>query len=99
TTPPTVTRTPTISPTPNGCGPGSYYFEIESNDTITDAMQLGSMSQAQVLGSIGTIGDLDYYKFQATTGSRVWAYVFTQGASSSAESQLLLLNAAGNIVQ
>src|SRR5204863_1185224 len=65
---PTITNTPTATLTPNNCGPGSYYFEIEPNDTLATAHLLGSVSRAQVLGSINPIGDVDYFRFNANAG-------------------------------
>src|SRR5206468_884772 len=64
-----------------------------------NAMRLGSVSNAQILGGINPVADVDYYRFNANAGNRVWAYLYTQGASSSTDSQLYLLNSLSQTVQ
>src|SRR5437667_171896 len=82
--PPTpVFGTPTATP----CGPGSIYFETEPNDTVATAMRLGSKNAVEVRGGVTSIGDIDYYSFEGLAGNRMWIYVFTNGATTSNDSE------------
>ncbi len=88
---------PSGGPTP--CGPESIYFELEPNNTITTAMQLGSKNNAEVRAQINAAGDIDYFSFVANAGDRIWAYAFTLGATNSTDSQLQLLNSISQTLQ
>ena len=63
---------------------------MEPNNTSATAQALFSSTQTEVRGAITPVGDQDFFQFSATAGDRVWAYVFTTGATSSTDSQITL---------
>ncbi|HEY0071473.1 MAG TPA: S-layer homology domain-containing protein, partial [Chloroflexia bacterium] len=87
------------APAGGACGPGSVYFDAEPNNTIATAQPLDSTNRAEVRGSIDYGGDADYYSFTANAGDRIWAYVFTLGATSSTDSQFTILDALTQTIQ
>jgi len=90
------------SPAINPPGP-AVISEIEPNDTPAQAMQLNpSAAPVIVAGTISPVGDLDYFKFTAPAGAKLWAYVDTGGTrnpgSTSRNSLLTLFNSDGTTV-
>ena len=58
--------------------------EVEPNNTTAtaNALVFGGQSAATVAGAIGVAGDVDFYSFSATAGSRVWIDVESGGRNS-----------------
>lgn len=77
--------------------------EVEPNNTLASAQPLTITNNVRITGGIAPAGDLDYYRFQANAGERVWAYVATSsaitGTGTSTDTELSLLNFAGQEVQ
>ncbi|MEQ1920895.1 MAG: CHRD domain-containing protein [Pyrinomonadaceae bacterium] len=71
--------------------------DVEPNGTAATASPIPS--SARVRGNIIPNGDVDFYSFFATAGSKVYAAVQTSGsANASTDSQLRLIGADGTTV-
>ncbi len=69
--------------------------EIEPNDTFATATNLPG-SEVKIRGDVFGNGDLDWFKFTAATGDRVYAAVMTSYSSSaSTDSQLRIFASDG----
>jgi len=70
--------------------------ESEPNNTPATATPLNLVSGCQAAsGAISPIGDVDYYSFTASAGSKVWALVDTGASASSTDSVLTLFGPDG----
>ncbi len=74
--------------------PAAPGFEAEPNNTAADANPIASGSRMR--GDVAPNGDVDFYKFDAQAGDKVYASVITSGSSSaSVDSQLRVLDTDG----
>jgi hypothetical protein len=64
-------------------GPFATGAEVEPNDTSGTANSLSFTPTAIVTGAINPGGDLDFYTFTATAGSRVWIETDTGGTQNA----------------
>ena len=78
----------------------SQITETEPNNTSATANTLGAAPVAIASGSVNPLGDLDFYKFTAPAGSKVWVYVDTGGTlvSGTRDSFIDLLGTDGTTV-
>src|SRR5437764_13451576 len=73
--------------------------EAEPNNTSATATPLTLVSGCQAAsGAISPIGDVDYYSFTASAGSKVWAEVDTGPSTTSGDSVLTLFGPDGTTV-
>ncbi|HTG45543.1 MAG TPA: pre-peptidase C-terminal domain-containing protein, partial [Verrucomicrobiae bacterium] len=73
--------------------------EVEPNNTPAAATPLDlSGGYVATVGSISILGDVDYYSFSASAGSKVWLLVDTGGDVEGADSFVTLLGANGSTV-
>lgn len=78
-------------------------LEIEPNDALATAHDLGSPQFALVVGRISVAGDTDYFRFTAPPNARAWITVDTGGqqwaGANSRNSAVALLNAGGAVIE
>ena len=78
-------------------------LEIEPNDALASAHDLGRPQFAVVVGRIAVAGDTDYYRFNAPPNARAWITVDTGGqqwaGANSRNSAVALLSAGGAVLE
>jgi len=82
----------------SGSDEGSYTLKItpvgseyEPNDDAASARPI-SPNIDWITAEISPTGDIDYYRFEAVAGQRVWAYIRTGQSTNSTDSLLQLRN-------
>lgn len=76
--------------------PGTPASEVEPNGSAATASAI--VSGQRVRAPLFPSGDIDYYRFDAQAGDRVFAATMTAGSTSSTDSQLSLIASNGATV-